>query len=240
MVDISLTKYAGDLVEIILAEMGTGMENAWHNALESLRCFDEVVGEYGFAQNRDKLVGVITPCGKGARSFVHNISIGQVAAPFKSVLATRSLGAILASDASAHAELEVRISAVQRAYYKRGRIWVSPGVPWKLRRLTLLCDIQGTALSGLEAFCLSDFQCSRLDSSIATVARISMRGKAASRNKEGLVTSSLSNLEVLRHWKIATTSTELCIRMLKWYQKMAACPDDHVLVTAAMFGTTRG
>ena len=50
----------------------------------------------------------------------------------------------------------------------------------------------------------------------------------------------LENMVSLRHWKIATMSTELCIRMLKWYQKMAAFPDDHVLVTAAMFGTTRG
>ena len=67
-----------------------------------------------------------------------------------------------------------------------------------------------------------------------------MQGKAVRRNQSGEVVGNLSNLDVLRHWRIATCCTELTIRRLKWMQQMALHPQQHHLVLCAIFGTTKG
>ena len=95
-------------------------------------------------------------------------------------------------------------------------------------------------MSGLEAFVVSDRQCHLLDSAIAKICRIAMQGKAVRRNQSGEVVGNLSNLDVLRHWRIATCCTELTIRRLKWMQQMALHPQQHHLVLCAIFGTTKG
>ena len=64
--------------------------------------------------------------------------------------------------------------------------------------------------------------------------------KSHPKNEEGLVIAGTSNREILRHWKMVTCSTELCVRRLKWYQSMARFPWDHGLVLASMFGHTKG
>ena len=72
-------------------------------------------------------------------------------------------------------------------------------------RLMLLSDIQGSALAGMEAYVLSDFQRGLLDSAVVKVAKIAMRGRAVSRDWDGKVVDSLTNREILRHWRVGRT-----------------------------------
>ena len=104
----------------------------------------------------------------------------------------------------------------------------------------LLPDIQNTALSGLEAYVVSERQCSRLDSAINRVARVCMRGAATEMDENGVVTGGTSTMEVLRYWRMGTASVELAIRRLKWLQQMALHPCDHRLVFNTIFGDSRG
>ena len=112
-------------------------------------------------------------------------------------------------------------------------------VPFKMKRLLLICDVQNDALSGLEAFVISEVQCARLDSVIARVARRCLRGRAVSRDETGCVISGMCNLDVLHFWRIGTSSTELVIRRLKWLQAMALHPEAHHLVLCAFFAVFR-
>ena len=104
----------------------------------------------------------------------------------------------------------------------------------------MISDIQGAALAGMEAFVVTPRQCAMLDSAVARVGRVSMLGKAVTRNDSGEVVQGLSNLSVLRFWRIASSTIELSVRRLKWLQKMVAFPADYQLVISAIFGTTRG
>ena len=150
--------------------------------LASLKRFDEEVATAGYAQNRSKLVAITVVQGTGARNFVSSISKGTITPPFSCTLACKSLGSIISADLRAQPEIESRVSSVQRAYFKRGRIWTCPNVPWKLKRILLLGDIQGSALMGLESFIISPHQLGTLDKAVARVARSAMRGKAVCRD----------------------------------------------------------
>ena len=92
----------------------------------------------------------------------------------------------------------------------------------------------------MESFVVSDRQASTLDSAIAQAGREALQGKACRRDDEAKVESSMSNLQVLHYWDIASTATELRIRRLKWLQNMARFPKSHVLPLAALFGTCKG
>jgi len=186
-------------------------------------------------------VAITVVQGTGARNFVSSISKGAITPPFSCALACKSLGSIISADLEAQPEIESRVSSVQRAYFKRGRIWTCPNVPWKLKRILLLGDIQGSALMGLESFIISPHQLGILDRAIAIVARSAMRGKAVCRDPQsGHVVAAMANTQVLHHWRIVTCSTELAVRRLKWYQEAAANPDSHALMLTSMFGITKG
>ena len=66
-VDLSISKYADDLVKAVLDGPLPGVDSLIANALESLRCFDEVAATCGYHQNRDKLVGILSLVGKNSR-----------------------------------------------------------------------------------------------------------------------------------------------------------------------------
>ena len=105
--------------------------------------------------------------------------------------------------------------------------------------MSLICRIQNTALSGLESFVLGHAQYKRLDAAIAQVGRISMKGEAHWEDKDGKHWA-LSNAGVLRRWKMVSSSTELLIRRIRWYQALASSPLDGVAVFAALFGDCKG
>ena len=60
-VDLSLSKYADDIVKLILA--GTGeenhLDNLVENSIKSLDSFDSICEPCGFSQNRSKLISIL-------------------------------------------------------------------------------------------------------------------------------------------------------------------------------------
>ena len=239
-VDLSLSKYADDVVKMILGPKEAEVQEVFERCNDSMQAFNELLLPSGYKQNADKLIAILCLTGPGSRVQLNDIRKGIIKPPFQCALATRSLGSMITHDASAALEVQCRITAINRAYFKRGKIWTQHSLPYKLRRLFLICDIQNSALSGLEAYTLSLRQCAVLDSAIVRICRIALRGKAVKRNDANQVVSGLSNLEVLRYWRLGTVHTELTIRRVKWLQQMALHPQEHRLVFAAIFGTCRG
>ena len=121
--DLSLSKYADDLVKMALAPIGTGLLGAVNATQKSLQNFDATVEPLGFKQNHDKLVGVMVLSGDGVRKSIQQVSRQQLQVPFKAVLSTKSLGSIITHDCSAQPEIISRLNAAQRAYYRRARSW---------------------------------------------------------------------------------------------------------------------
>eukprot|EP00959_Pyramimonas_sp_CCMP1952_P280917 5871779-Pyramimonas_sp.AAC.1 len=78
----------------------------------------------------------------------------------------------------------------------------------------------------MEAFVLGKADCRRLDSCIASLARIAMLGRAT-RTEEN-ATRSLSHSKVLQYWRISDSESELRIRRLKWYQRWGERPDHQI------------
>ena len=149
----SCTKYADDVVKMILAPPNESFPSAMETALVSMQAFDAFVSEAGYAQNRDKLLGILALDGAGSRRFVQDIANKSIVPSFSCVLAARSLCSIISHDCSANAEVLARIAAVQRAEYKRGRAWSLPFVPFEMKRLLLICDVQKCCAVGPGSFC---------------------------------------------------------------------------------------
>ena len=143
-------------------------------------------------------------------------------------------------DAAVQPEIQARLAAVSRSFFKRGVLWTRPGIPFRMRRLFIISDIQNSALAGLEAFTISKRQLFQLDGAVARVCRTALRGKAVSREDEGNVTHCLSNAGVLKCWRLGLADTELVIRRLRWLQAMTRDIDQHHLVINSIFGHCRG
>ena len=238
--DQSFSKYADDMVKMVVAPAGASFEEILELASTSLGRLDEELALFGYAQNRSKMIAVLCLSGKGSRRVVHDIANGSLKPPFTCRLTVKSLGSMVTHDWSAGPEVQARIAGVRKAFYRRAGLWGKPGLPYKVRRLMLICDVQNSALSGLEAYCVTDHQCATLDKAILKVARVSMRGAAVTRDSSGAITDCLTSREVFRFWRLGTSATELCIRRVKWLQQMAQFPADHRLVFNSIFGTCRG
>ena len=189
-------------------------------------------------QNASKMVSVVSFTGPGSRTELRDIA--KYTVPYKIATSAKSLGSIINATCSATEEISERLTAVRMARYRSKSMWNQRGISWKLRRITLIAQIQNSALSGLESYVLTDRQCGLLDSAIAAAGRSALRGKAIQRGEDGAVTGNLTNAQVLHYWDIPTTKTELRVRRLKWLQKMALHPLDSVLPLAALFSTCLG
>ena len=182
--DLSLTKFADDVTKLSLAPENSTIDEIFGTATRSMQAFDDILWEHGYAQNRDKLLAILALNGEGSRIMLRSLAGKHSKMPIKCSLSALSLGAIVTADASTQSEIQARLSAVHRAYYKRGSLWGKSGIPYRLRRLYLINDIQNAAFSGLEAFVVSSRQASQLDGAVAKVCRVAMRGNAVTRNVE--------------------------------------------------------
>ena len=237
--DLSLSLFADDVVKFIMAEIGADLEHLLKTAVVSLDAFDEYLGRFGYAQNRSKLVAVTALSGEGSRRMTNEIA-AKHDLPFRCARSALSLGVTVCHDLSAQPEIGARLSAIRRAYHKRGKLWTKEGVPTKLRRMFLISDVQNASLSGMESLILSKRQLEVLDAAVARIGRIAMRGAAVQWDAEGKVVGNLSTSGVLRFWRIGSSDCELGIRRLKWLQAMSADVSEHHLILCAMFGHCHG
>ena len=214
-VDLSVSKYADDVVKIIPAEENCHLASLLDRTQASMQTFNEETSKVGYAQNMDKIIRIVAFTGPGSRTEIQALAKQKRSTPVNIAFRTKSLGSTISATGSASAEIAARLAAVRKAKYQSRRMWAAPGIPWKLRRIAIISHVQGTALSGLESFVVSDRQASSLDSAIAQVGREALQGKACKRDAEGKVESSMTNRQILHYWDIASSATELRIRRLK-------------------------
>ena len=237
LVDLSLSKYADDLVKLLPVPAGSPVEKLAALSAASNESLDFNLKGAGFEQNIKKQKAIVFVQGPGSVKAKHSLRAGNVSLVGQPVDFARSLGGLIGpSGAFAH-ELGARIKAVKAAYSRLGAFWVQENVPWRWRRSVFLGTVVNTALAGIEAFLPSKAQYDKLSMLVAQLGRRSMLGKACwqgSAHKHCMTWQ-----EVLTYWQIAPMHTEAKIRRLRWYQVMVEHPKDFVQVFAAIFGQMR-
>ena len=255
VVDTAHTKYADDIVKTILGPLPDFQRygfRAHQEALEGLvrraelssLLLTQTLAKKGYAQNANKLIGVIGLNGYGAhrhlrelqreRYFSYDISDN-----------TKSLGSIINSRGTFQHELRARLDAIAKARFILGKRITLKRMPWKLKRTLLIGHILNVALSGVEAYALRSSDYDALQTAVTQIFRRAMGKRAVQlslnpRTKEYEVEKQISNETVLRYWNIATIRTELIIRRIRMYQSLAENPHESVLPMAAAFGRIQG
>ena len=146
----------------------------------------------------------------------------------------RYLGPHITPSQSSTYELPRRLEAASCAFYSMGRFW-SLKTPHRWKRTVFIGLVVNSLYSALEAFILSERQENRLDAHLARLLRVAMCGEATTWHADGSATT-MSAAAVLRHWRIPSSSRELLVRRLRWYQTWAARPQHHAQLLAALFG----
>ena len=238
-VDMSLTKYADDVVKTMLAEKGDTVHTLMADVKAAVENLDEELEPAGYKQNKKKLVTVLALTGAGSKKGYQEIKAKNVEYEGKVKTEEKSLGSIIAANCSVVPERKARVEETKKAFLVVGSLWSEPGIPWKFRRMMFICKVQNTALSGMIAYAVSATDCLALDAAIASVGRLFLRGRACKQTGEGdeKKYKAMTTRQVLKEIGIATAETELRIRRIAWYQKMAQAPEDHVQVLCAIGGT---
>ncbi|CAK0788323.1 unnamed protein product, partial [Prorocentrum cordatum] len=115
--------------------------------------FDSVLQPFGYVQNlrKQEFLTYFASQGNRARQMVRK-GISGIQGTIKDRV--RYLGPHIRVRDSSHQEVTRRCSAARTAFYRVGGIW-SLAIPFKLRKLLLVGNVQNALLSGLEAFVLS-------------------------------------------------------------------------------------
>ena len=247
-VDTSLTKYADDITKTVIGPETltdtANLEGLLRRAEASSLELSESLDRHSYAQNTDKLMGIIGLNGKGAHVNTRRIQSGLTQASYTLQDHARSLGSLVAADGSFKFEKHARADAVKKARFQLGKRITMPTIPYRLRRTLLIGHIQNTAISGLEAYALTQGDYAFLDGLVTGVYRSAMGKKAYTFEKNpntGVpeVKKTISNAAVRKYWKLPSVQTELRIRRITMYKTMAAHPLDSVLPMAAAFGQMR-
>eukprot|EP00974_Lingulodinium_polyedra_P109367 10582149-Lingulodinium_polyedra.AAC.1 len=109
-VDLSISKFADDLVKLVLGNC-EGVKLLAERIQQSSDCLDKVLEPFGYAQNVDKLACVCSVAGSGSRADLRKLRKGEPSIPGKAVGATRSLGSVVSHVCTFKAELPKRRAA---------------------------------------------------------------------------------------------------------------------------------
>ena len=118
--DLSVTKYADDVVKVIVGDKGAGVEALAQKVGRYNENLDGHLLKSGFAQNKDKQVSVICLVGAGSHRDLRKIKNKEVEFPGAAAEWTRSLGAMVHCRNSYNIELKARSLAVKQAYHSVG------------------------------------------------------------------------------------------------------------------------
>ena len=131
-------------------------------------------------------------------------------------------------------EINNRMRAMVVGWCQLGKFWSEKGLR-KLKREILLGKVVEPGISGLEAFVLKKTEEKKLDSQTVKYLRALMQGRAKTIHIDSHVTA-MSNVEVLKHWKILPVRAELAVRRIKWLQSMCRHKQAHRQTLVAIFG----
>ena len=73
-VDLSVSKYADDVVKIIPAEENCHLASLLKRTQASMQSFNEETSKVGYAQNMDKMIGIVALTGPGSRTEIQALA----------------------------------------------------------------------------------------------------------------------------------------------------------------------
>ena len=238
MTDLSLTKYADDLVKLLAVNQGhTSLADLATLSQNSNNSLDTKLAEAGYRQNLGKQKSIVSFRGRGAIAAKRSLRDGTTSVVGEPVEYAKSLGSMIGTSGAFGKELEVRVAATKAAVYQLGAFWYQKGIPGRWRRTVFTSAVLNTALSGIECFLPTDKQYDILSSLVAQLARKAMHGQASWEGKTHH--ESLTWRQVLSKWRVAPLHVEALVRRLRWYQSLAAHPGDSTQLLAALFGQAR-
>ena len=232
-VDLSLSIYADDLIKVYVQEPGPPSARALADKVKLAGALlDDNINEFNLFRNHSKQEAVPCMVGRGSAAeeatfFKDNIIEG------KCLIEARALGSRLHAKGFNHPERVKRCKAISEAFYALGAFWKNE-TNWLTKRIVFLNAVVGAGISGLTAFVWSDADSAAIDKCIVKYARKIMMGGAC--HTDGDKKVAMSNADVLRYWRILPCREELRVRRLKWYQKIAAWPENNSHVLGAWFG----
>ncbi len=155
----------------------------------------------------------------------------------------RYLGPLLNIEGNNKSEIAARRKALSQATMRYYSVF-SPDISIATRRVLFSSYLVSRVLSATEAFCWTKTEEAIFDKCIAAAGRQCMRGAAYKAvtlvDVDGAVAyerkESLTNAQVMKHWKLVSFAEEARARRVRMYQRWAAVPDLHAQVLAVVFG----
>eukprot|EP00969_Alexandrium_andersonii_P073265 3232369-Alexandrium_andersonii.AAC.1 len=182
-----------------------------------------------------------TFCGRGSQAqyreaYLHDVLPGSVQRTSK------YLGSVEHYNGNNEPDIQQHILAAKRGWDAYGRFWTRSGADLSAMRGVFYAMVVSPLVSGLEAAVLEKKQTAKLEATMFKYARKMLRGRACKRVAvEGVVRyTNLPNEEVQRMLDLVPIETELQVRRLKYWQKVAMYPGEHKQVIAAVLGAIEG
>ncbi len=200
-----------------------------HNKL-----LDEFLAEDGYKQNREKQMLLLVLSGEGSLIERERVKKGTVQFEGQVVEQVRSLGGQFNTRGTFKHEVVARVKASRQSFFHIRHFLTKPNTPHKLKRCMIICHVQSTLLSGVEAFVPKQSEFRKLDKALVSACRVALRGRACRRDGDGNVIESMSNKAVLRRYCLLPCLHEARVRRLKMLQQVVKHPDQNELLVAAL------
>ena len=233
-VDLGVSGYADDLARKLplFGAFGKSVVPASHKALAIT---DKVMVD-GFALSGYKpnnYKRVIVPKFVGLHSENNLRKLARLQPVLRSPVTehTRYLGPQFTASALSNVERSVRIQTAEICFGAMGSFWWRG--PRRFAKAVFQCVICNTIWSAMICFVLVKADYDVFDKTILGFTRRLMKGKATDKTGEHMV--KMSNHDTWRWLGCADTFTELRIRRLRFWQRVAADAEKHMCVIAVLF-----
>lgn len=232
--DLSLTVYVDDVAKTRTVRNNDDRDQLPARVEAGRRDLQRHLQARQYCQNPDKTVHVVAMRGKGCYRANKQMQSSRSVVGTKTHEA-RYLGYRMSGYDSLVHELRARVVGARTAWRRGGAIW-RMRIPWRAMRMLFLGLVQSAALSGMEAFVVSDTATRRLDAVLVPMLRyLSARRRRAPPEKPVRELPTV----VMARWGVAPASVELRTRRLRLYQTWARQQDAHRQEVASVFGDSR-
>ena len=127
------------------------------------------------------------------------------------------LGGVLAPTNQPHAERKRRVQAARQAWGQLGSFWKS-AADESVETRVFLAHVVGAMTSGMSAYCLREVDYKIMDSILAGMMKVPMKGRASWNSESGVRT--LSHQQLRSYWRIPRVAELLRCLRLGWLQQM--------------------
>ena len=234
--DLSHCEFVDDVAKLIVVPDNLA-STAVRHCQQTHSAAKLVFGKADLNENASKAQCLIHLSGSGSHANMQTLYSGVLCS--QAVRDARYLGSRMNCNiVSNTTERDKRIQSMRSGFMQMSKYWRS-SVPMDRKRLIFKSNVTSHATSGLTAFVWKEIDSQVLDKVTANLLRKAMCGTAVTRDVEGNVIKSMSNTDVLHHWRIAPHYIELQVARLLMYQSWSMFPTSFCQPIAAMFGKLR-